>query len=420
MPYILNKTNGTILTTVQDAALDSSTDLIFVGKNFAGYGEVQNENFIKLLENFSDTTEPDKPISGQIWFNSLNKKLNVYNGTEWLGVSNLEVNATEPNKTFNTGDLWFDTTNGQLKVYNGSTFSVIGPASGLDAEAGWRGSYEYNYSESEGLVQKFNIKAIFASNNDDIVAVVSPETYTLDGAYTSDSSPVYPNLTKIYRGITLVGADPTTGHSTSTNNYFWGTAAHSLNSDTALFATNSGAPTYSLNTNTNNSYPILFGTTSTAGTVSIQVDPNIFYYNPSSNTLFVTNLTGTASSALYADLAEKYHADAEYTPGTVVVIGGVNEITTTDIRADIKVAGVISTQPGVKMNSEAGPDSTHPYVALKGRVFCKVVGNINKGQFLVSSSQRGYAEAATDSDDPRAIIGIALTNSDNNLVEIKI
>jgi len=421
MPYILNKTNGTILTTVQDAALDSSTDLIFVGKNFAGYGEVQNENFLKLLENFSNTTAPDKPINGQIWFNSLNKKLNVYNGTEWLGVGNLEVSSSEPTKTLNVGDLWFDTTNEQLKVYNGSAFSVIGPASGLDVQAGWRGSYELNYSESEGLLEKYNIKAVFESNNNDVVAVVSPETYALDANYITDSLPVYPNLLKVYRGITLVGADPVTGESTTTENYFWGTAAHSLRSNTSTYSLNAASQTYTINTNTNAAYPVIFGSTSTTQ-VDVNLDYTNFYYNPNQKKLYVQNLQGTASSALYADLAERYASDEPYPPGTVVVIGGDEEITVTNIRANTAVAGVISENPAYMMNSEAGTDATHPYVALSGRVKCRVFGPIRKGQLLVTSMHFGVAEAAMLGDHPSAVIGKALENFDGDfgVIEIKV
>ena len=71
--------------------------------------------------------------------------------------------------------------------------------------------------------------------------------------------------------------------------------------------------------------------------------------------------------ATYADLAERYEADSEYEPGTVVVFGGDKEITTTDVDADYRVAGVISTDPGLKLNSSAGDDKTHPYLALRGR-----------------------------------------------------
>ncbi len=70
MPYILKKTNGTTLTTVQDASVDNSTSLTFVGRNYSGYGQPIEENFVKLLENFANTTAPAKPIQGQLWFNS--------------------------------------------------------------------------------------------------------------------------------------------------------------------------------------------------------------------------------------------------------------------------------------------------------------------------------------------------------------
>ena len=72
MPYIINKTNGQQLAIVQDASVDQTTDLIFVGRNYAGYGEIQNENVLKLLENFSNSTPPASPILGQLWYNTSN------------------------------------------------------------------------------------------------------------------------------------------------------------------------------------------------------------------------------------------------------------------------------------------------------------------------------------------------------------
>ena len=77
MPYIINKTNGQQLTIVQDASVDQTTDLIFVGRNYSGYGEIQNENFLKLLENFSSSTPPSNPILGQTWYNTSDNSLNV-------------------------------------------------------------------------------------------------------------------------------------------------------------------------------------------------------------------------------------------------------------------------------------------------------------------------------------------------------
>ena len=78
MAYIINLTNGTQLTSVEDGTIDQSTTLKLVGKNYAGYGEIQNENFVHLLENFSSANQPASPLSGQIWFDSAVKKLKFY------------------------------------------------------------------------------------------------------------------------------------------------------------------------------------------------------------------------------------------------------------------------------------------------------------------------------------------------------
>ena len=100
-----------------------------------------------------------------------------------------------------------------------------------------------------------------------------------------------------------------------------------------------------------------------------------------------------ATTARYADLAERYHADETYDPGTVVELGGVNEITKTTAFGSTNVFGVISTNPAYRMNSDAGTTITHPYVALCGRVQVKVVGKVNKGDRLISSEMAGIAQA---------------------------
>ena len=102
------------------------------------------------------------------------------------------------------------------------------------------------------------------------------------------------------------------------------------------------------------------------------------------NTIFATS-----SKALYADLAENYSADGDYTPGTVVVFGGENEITINTDAGDERVAGVISTQPAHLMNS-----GMHGLpVALRGRVPVNVVGPVVKGDSLVTSSTPGFAQS---------------------------
>jgi hypothetical protein len=101
-----------------------------------------------------------------------------------------------------------------------------------------------------------------------------------------------------------------------------------------------------------------------------------------------------ATSAQYADLAEKYQADADYAPGTDGVFGGSHEITVVGEELSNRVFGVISTQPAFTMNGGAGDDNTHPAVAMTGRVPVKVVGKICKGDRLVSAGN-GIARAAT-------------------------
>jgi len=125
-------------------------------------------------------------------------------------------------------------------------------------------------------------------------------------------------------------------------------------------------------------------------------------------------MTGTATAARYADLAERYESDKEYPVGTVVVFGGDKEITTTNTKMDTAVAGVISANPAFRMNCEAGEDSTHPYVALAGRVPCRVAGKIKKGNILVTSGIPGVAVAAVGDIKVGSMIGKALEDYDSD------
>ena len=118
-------------------------------------------------------------------------------------------------------------------------------------------------------------------------------------------------------------------------------------------------------------------------------------------------LTGTATAAQYSDLAERYETDQMYTAGTVVCFGGNAEITQSTELYDSKVAGVISTNPAHLMNAQAGTNETHPAVALTGRVPCKVMGTVRKGDLMVTSAQPGVAMSA-DERVPGTIIGKAI------------
>jgi hypothetical protein len=421
MPYILNNTNGTIVATVQDASLDLTTDLIFVGRNYAGYGEWQNENFLKLLENFSNSSAPTKPIEGQVWYDTANKKLNVYDGEFWKGVSNLEKGLINPANSKNptSGDLWYEEREQQLYVYNGSEYRLIGPLSGADTRAQWKGSFEVS---QEDLNRKFNLKAVIGIN-DEIIALVSGESYTVQsGSAGSDNLPIHPETEVVKKGINLIGADPATGVSasnTSTGNLFWGTAAHALVANESSFASSLQYQVTELEDAT--FYPY-FGSELTPGIGTVNVDTG-FTFNPGTNTLTTNFFNGLASSARYADLAERYEADSVYDEGTVVVIGGIKEVTISTEHASTTVAGVVSKNPAYLMNSKAGSNETHPAIALKGRVPCKIYGPVRKGELLVTSGHRpGYATARQLGDDPNAVIGKALEDFKGlvGVIEIKV
>lgn len=416
MSYILNKTNGAIVATVQDASLDLSTDLVFLGRNYAGYGESQNENFVKLLENFANSTSTNlKPLEGQIWYDTTNKHLNFYDSVEWKSVANMEVANSNPFNENNPpplGNLWYNSLEEQLFASNGSSYVLIGPPIGADTKAGWRGSYEQDATQPG--INIYNIKAVIG---EDVVATVSNQEYEVY-ADAGGPYPIYvaqsPAL-KLYKGINLKGADPVTGSSESVDTYFWGTAAHALHSNSATIA---GATAFAVKTD--NVYrPVSFLSTASNLQASLNVNYG-FTYNASTNFVKATRFEGVATSALYADLAERYEADAIYDFGTVVVIGGDKEVTTTDQRANTAVAGIVSKNPAYMMNSEAGTDETHPYIALKGRVPCKVVGNVNKGDLLVSSVYPGYASSWVHGDSPNAVIGKALGSNSSGFEIIEV
>jgi hypothetical protein len=265
MPYNINLTSGTVLNTnfiqngsLADGVADSTTGITLVGKNYIGYGQAQNTNFIRLLENFADTISPVQSLNatsvltGTLWFDTGNKVLKVYDGLTFNNVSGRVASSTIP-EAVNVGDQWWDTVNLQLNTWTGSTWQVIG------------------------------------------------------------------------------------------------------------------------------------------------------------------------SGSQNADLAENYSADANYAPGTVVVFGGEKEITQSTKSADVRVAGVISTNPAYLMNRDA---SGLP-VALRGRVPCQVVGPVAKGDGLVTSGTiPGCAVAITDDISyPRSVFAKSLVddnNTEQRIIEVVI
>jgi hypothetical protein len=126
MSYQLNKTDGTLLTDLIDGQIDTnSTNLVLVGRNFTGYGEYFNENFIKLLENFSNTAAPSNPLTGQLWWDSTEQRLKVYDGSVWKSSGGPIVQNTRPQMV--AGDLWIDNLNNQVYAFDGTDLMLMGP-----------------------------------------------------------------------------------------------------------------------------------------------------------------------------------------------------------------------------------------------------------------------------------------------------
>jgi hypothetical protein len=396
MPYIINKTNGSRITILDDAALSKTTSLTFVGRNFSGYGEIINENFLKLLESFSNTTQPITPITGQLWFDtSLDvKKLNVYDGLAFKGIASLIVSSSPPTNV-TEGDLWWDNNNQQLKLYSGFEYKIIGPAP--STRAAWEVGEE-QIDEAQ-LITTPVIQGTFGG---DAIVLVSNEPDFNPVA----QSALYEKFPVVKKGITLYGAKEDTGSSKEFGYYFWGTAAD------ALVATTSTS--FSINyTTTNATFHVPFANTSTGFPQMYSNDGITF--NPSSGVL-----TTIASSSRYADLAERYKSDNPYDMGSVLIIGGSQEVTETHRRADTSVIGIVSCNPAFRMNEITDDESRNPYIALRGRVPCKVIGPIKKGTMLVTSSYPGYAEAFRSGDDPNAVFARALYdfNGNKGLVEV--
>jgi hypothetical protein len=129
MAYTLNTSNGCVLVTLDDGTVNSTVcSLTLIGRNVGTYGERQNENFIKLLENFNNSSSPAAPLSGQLWYDNANEQLKVYLTDSWEGISTYTKSNSAPGN-LNTGDLWYDTTAGQVKIKVGGNYILLGPIS---------------------------------------------------------------------------------------------------------------------------------------------------------------------------------------------------------------------------------------------------------------------------------------------------
>jgi hypothetical protein len=219
MPYNINRYNGTTLVVVEDGTVDNTLDIKLIGRNYAGYGEVQNENMVHLLENFAGTSEPPRKVAGQIWYDSGSRKLKFFDGTRFRTTGGAEIENREPSG-LTVGDFWFNSDSNQLYAWSGSGFTLIGPQA--VENAGTTELKSEKVLSSDG-VEYAVVKAIV---NNKTVFIISSAEFTL----ANDS---LIGFTKIKKGITLVDtaitsvSDPNYGV-TTTDFSFWGTASNAL------------------------------------------------------------------------------------------------------------------------------------------------------------------------------------------------
>jgi hypothetical protein len=189
MAYTINLTDGTVFATISDGTINTSSAMILVGKNYAGYGEFLDENFIHLLENGSNTTAPASPLTGQLWWDKTNNLLKVYNGSIFKTISAATASASQPSSNV-TGDLWYDITNQQLKVYTGASFLVVGP--GYSQAQGTSGAIPETILNNVGATRY--ITSLYV-NNVRVAIVYDGASFTPEAALVAAFPTIFPGMT---------------------------------------------------------------------------------------------------------------------------------------------------------------------------------------------------------------------------------
>ena len=508
MAYKINNTFGTLLVTLPDGTIDTTTtDLALFGKSYAGFGEKLNENLVKLLENFNNTSAPNNKIQGQLWFDQTNKTINVYDGTKFKPVGSPTPSTAQPTNAV-LGDEWFDTNANQFYIYNGADWTLIGPTT--VSGSGVTQVIPETAPDDTGVNQSY-LKLV---SNDAVVGVVSDVFFTPSATDTTAQALVTAGFATVGQGIQLSSAvaavkfrgtatdtdamggvaaanylrsnanDTTTGRLTVQNDLGIrigggldinmsmsgdnftianttsnGDIAFTLNStvfggtrkvmdmdggtgrvnifeggeitcdnltvrgtqvimNTSTLSVEDNIIELNRNISSNAATPKFTGIKVKRGSTSSAIEQDLFWvwdesfaddgsttYGNAGGafTAFKSGGTdeelsaptlvdiranvvhATTTSAMYADLAERYEADCETEVGDVVMLGGHAEITKCNKELCDQVFGVISDSPAFLMNAQAGNNDSHPMVALKGRVFVKIQGTGKAGDRVVSA-----------------------------------
>jgi hypothetical protein len=173
MPYTINKFNNEPLIVLEDGTIDTSTSLGLVGRNYVGYGETQNENFVWLLENFANNYPPARPLRGQTWFDTLHNTLHVYDGSQWNKVGSAVLSEIPPEAP-TVGSFWLKDPVNTLYCWTGSEWHFIGPET---AEG-----FNTTRARSTTLPDSDNVSrpVIELVVNDGVIAIISASAFTIN------------------------------------------------------------------------------------------------------------------------------------------------------------------------------------------------------------------------------------------------
>lgn len=435
MAYSIYKTNGNLLANIADGTLDTtSTSVSLPGRNFAGYGQPQDTNFVQMVENFANDVPPRNPLKGQLWYNTGNSTLFLCptdgqtNPSAWSAISSAD---TTGNSVFGNIQASGNLTSNNLSVTNKLSGNIIdlnyaniavqANIANLVCGNATIGNLTTTYITTGSAVTPGALIGtwtatgglggnafIVANGNIYTSGIRSGHYYNADGSDftptgTYDNTKVFDYLTGANSTVPFIG-NVTPGNLT-------GAALVSASYLTGTLTTGNQPNISNVGTLGN----LFVSGNVTAGAfygsaVGLSAIPaaNITGTQPSLTTTSITTgaqgtagtitgqwtLVGTSRlNATYADLAERFEADSYYDSGTVVELGGSKEITSVVDDLSENIFGVVSKTAAYLMNAAAGDDTSHPPVALSGRLHVKVTGKVKKGDRLVSAGQ-GKARAA--------------------------
>ncbi len=371
MSYTIIRSDGSTLTTIQDGTINTTSASIGLpGRSYAGYGQVINTNFVRMIENFASSSPPANPLRGQLWFNTTEGVLKICpaDGTltaaEWVTVVTQGEAGT--------------TTFGNINVSGNVVANNIRSVNDLDVG---------NSLVALNATISNNISALRGTIQTATLGNVTTQQITTGNNTTSGT------LTGIW---TIFGQSNGNALSLNAGNIsFVANSVNGIKCDNYMYS--NGARFNPSGTYTNANVADFL----TGGNGAVRFNGNIAPTRVTTTRLDgggviagIWNLaSGARLQATYADLAERFEADDTYDAGTVVELGGEKEITAVVDELSDSVFGVISSTAAYMMNSAAGNDKTHPPVAISGRVPVKVKGKVKKGDRLVSAG-KGYARSA--------------------------